>query len=330
MIRVLWCALCVLSLVVDARAEEPPRVAEARLRFQEGAELVKRAAWAEALVAFEASAKLRPHVITLYNIAACQRALGHYTRARRTLRTAMAPSSPEAGRLPDALREEAGAIAVELERVLVRLRVNLQPADAAISVDGRPLEPTPELLDGAPVLLASVAPPGPGAPPPSALFVLVLDPGAHIVTLSRKGYTDVVVNRSFAPSTTEQVTLELDRLPATLHIEANTANTAVAIDKVDVGTSPITLLRPAGTYELVVRKSGFDPYRTSLTVKPGEDANVRVNLVVHKPSVIKRWWFWTAIGAAATIAATGAYLGAKAAETPTLDGGGLGWVVKAR
>ncbi len=319
--------------VLGARvqADEPARVVEARQRFSEGAELVRRAQWAEALVAFEASAKLRPHLVTTYNIAACQRALGRYTMARKALRGALQPQSAEGGRLPDALREEASALLAETDCLLVRLRVTMRPEDAAVSVDGRPLEASAdEPADGIPALVAGVAAPGPGATPSAARFLLVIDPGAHVLTLSRKGYMDIVVNRSFAPSTRSELVLELDRLPATLRIEANTAGTAVALDQVDVGSSPIALSRPAGTYQVVVRKRGFQPFRTSLTVKPGEEANVRVNLVVEKPSVVRKWWFWTAIGAAVTVAATGAYLGAKAAETPQLDGGGLGWVVKAR
>ena len=47
-----------------AWAEEAPAVVEARQKFVAGAELVKRAQWAEALVAFEQSASLRPHPVT--------------------------------------------------------------------------------------------------------------------------------------------------------------------------------------------------------------------------------------------------------------------------
>ena len=92
----------------------------------------------------------------------------------------------------------------------------------------------------------------------------------------------------------------------------------------------MTLERPAGAYRLLVRKQGFTPYETQFTVAAGEEVNLNAPLSPEKKSVVKKWWFWTAIGAAVTVAATGAYLGAKAAETPQLDGGGLGWVVKAR
>jgi len=47
-------------------------------------------------------------------------------------------------------------------------------------------------------------------------------------------------------------------------------------------------------------------------------------------SVVRKWWFWTAVGAVVTGAARAADFGARAAEEPKLDGGGLQWVVKLR
>src|SRR4051812_10582870 len=69
---------------------EDPAVAQAREAFLKGGQLAKDAQWAEALAAFEQSAALRPHPITTYNIGACQRSLGRYTLARKTLGRALA------------------------------------------------------------------------------------------------------------------------------------------------------------------------------------------------------------------------------------------------
>src|SRR5512143_2083153 len=63
---------------------------QARTEFVRGTDFVNHAQWAEALAAFERSAKLKPHAVATYNIAACERALGHYTRARQALRDALA------------------------------------------------------------------------------------------------------------------------------------------------------------------------------------------------------------------------------------------------
>src|SRR6185436_1529963 len=110
--------------------------------------------------------------------------------------------------------------------------VTVEPTDAALAVDGRPLA---EAQPG--TLVAGMLPPGPGKPPPGAVFTLLIDPGSHIFTMSRKGFSDVVVNKSFAPGAKGELKLQLDRLPATLHISANRDGATVSVDGKDVGTA---------------------------------------------------------------------------------------------
>jgi hypothetical protein len=75
--------LIVFSLLAaPTGADETASLAQARAAFAEGAARVGRADWAGALAAFERSAALRPHPVTTFNLGACERALGHYTRAR--------------------------------------------------------------------------------------------------------------------------------------------------------------------------------------------------------------------------------------------------------
>src|SRR5438094_10672406 len=107
--------LPILLLARLAHAAEPDaaRVAEARKLFIEGAALVKRAQWSEALAAFEQSARLRPHAITTYNIGACYRAMGRYARARETFGRALAESDASNHQLPESLADEARAFAAE-------------------------------------------------------------------------------------------------------------------------------------------------------------------------------------------------------------------------
>jgi hypothetical protein len=49
-----------------------------------------------------------------------------------------------------------------------------------------------------------------------------------------------------------------------------------------------------------------------------------------RTSIVKKWWFWTSLGAVVTGVALAGYFGAKAAEEPKLDGGGLQWAVRLR
>src|SRR5260221_14259973 len=72
-----------------ATAVVDPKVAEARRLFAEGASLADLGRWSEALEKFEASAALRPHATTTYDIGYCERALGHPTRAKRFFERAL-------------------------------------------------------------------------------------------------------------------------------------------------------------------------------------------------------------------------------------------------
>src|SRR5882724_8403046 len=65
-------------------------VDEARQTFRLGVDFAKNGRWDDALAAFERSHRLRPHVVTLYNIGFCLNALGRFTAARRTLAEALA------------------------------------------------------------------------------------------------------------------------------------------------------------------------------------------------------------------------------------------------
>src|SRR5262245_22360993 len=66
------------------------RDSEARLLFNRGTALAKQGAWTDALEQFQHSERRRPHAVTTYDIAYCERALGRYTPAAKTFARAIA------------------------------------------------------------------------------------------------------------------------------------------------------------------------------------------------------------------------------------------------
>lgn len=298
------------------------------MKYLDGVALVKSYQWSDALVAFEAASKLYPNPQITMNMGACERALGRYVRARATLERAIAESAASTNPLPEASLVEAKGFVAEIDRVLAKVDVSIEPKEAAIAVDGRPLAEQKGQGEK-PVVAAGVLDPGPGVPPPAGRFTLILDPGVHIFTLSRKGFTDAVVNKTFAPGSSSTLDLKLDLLPATLKVTATEPGALVRIAGIDVGPAPVDVLRPAGAYHVDVKHEGFVPYATQVTVQPGEQIKLNATLAVEKPSLLTRWWFWTGAvvviggGAAATYFAT-----RSTPQPPPYDAGTTGWVVK--
>jgi len=312
--------------VVQPAPAADPKLEQARELYRQGVELVKVAQWSGALAAFERSVAFRPHATTVFNIGACERAMGRYTSARESFRRALERGRVEPDELAPSLTGEAQAFVAEIDHLVARVRVALDPPNAAIAVDGRPLR----RAEGSGArFIAGLEQPGTGKRIGVATFELELNPGAHVITLSRKGYADAVVNRSFAPGARGELKLELERLPATLNVSSNVSGALVMIDTRDVGPAPVSVLRPGGNYRVLVSKDGFAPYEARVLVQPGEETNLRAQLLEERTPLTKRWWFWTAAAAVLAGGALATYaLTRPDPEPPPYDGGSTGWVVR--
>jgi hypothetical protein len=299
---------------------------EARRLFGEGVEHVKKFQWAEALGAFEKSHALVPNANTSLNIGVCERALGRYVRARQSLRRALDESEAGGGVLSPTSLADAEAYLEQIDGVVVRARLTVKPSDAALSIDGRPLA---KISAGErTVFAAGIAPAGPGARVPAEAFEVVLDPGNHVFVLARSGFSDAVVNRTLAPGSSTDLVLELEKLPATLKVSSSIEGAIVQVAEVDVGPVPVDVLRPAGRYPVIVRKEGYVPYETSLTVRPGEEA-IDAVLAPESLNVAEQWWFWTSIvGGLGTAAVVTYFVVRPEPDPPPYDGGSSGWVVQ--
>jgi hypothetical protein len=312
-----------------ARADDAK--ATARLHFGRGAELVQDARWADALAEFERSFDLVPHPVTLFNVAACERAMGRYARARHTLlRTrALDEEWVHEGKasLPPSVRSDVDAFLSEIDAILVTVDVTLTPESATIAVDGRPLV---RESGGPPArFYAGVAPPGPGQTA-APVFQLTLDPGTHVLVLAQPGFADIVRRETFARGEKRTLDLTLARLDGTLAVTADRDNAAVSVDGVDVGLAPLELRRPAGSYRVVVRKRGFSPFVTDAALEPGGRVRLSASLAPERVALTKRWWFWAAAGGVVASAAAVTYFASRPEpERPPADGGGLGWVLRA-
>jgi hypothetical protein len=321
-------AALLLAGAASAADKTSPEVEQAREAFVRGTELARDAQWGAALTSFERSARLRPHAWTTYDIAVCQRALGKYVLARRAFARALEQRTAEAD-LPEAIVADTRRFLAETDRIIAALDVTLDPADASIAVDGQPLEATAASEDGRPTLLAGTLPAGPGKPPPAASFRVLLDPGAHVFVITREGFTNAVHPEAVRPGERRAITLAVARMPATIAVAASEQAAVVTVDRLDVGVAPVTLERPAGVHHVLVRKPGFDPYEIDATLEPGQRLDLSASLKPRRPSLVTRWWFWTAAAVVVGGVAVTTWAATRPApHRPPVDGGGLGWAVR--
>jgi hypothetical protein len=189
--------------VTPEAAPEPPEVQDARDAYKLGISLIKQGQWSDALAAFERSARLKPAAVTAFNIGYCERALGRFTRARKSFSQALG-----AGELPADKAVEARGYLAEIESRLVRALTTLSPAGASVAVDGRPLDAA--IGDAAHAeLVAGTRDPGPPEVVGAPSFTVVLDPGTHVFVVSAPGHPDVVLTRELAPGATATLALAL-------------------------------------------------------------------------------------------------------------------------
>lgn len=320
--------LVVLASILVTGAARADDVEQAREAFRRGTALAKDAQWGAALAAFERSAKLRPSAGTTYNIGVCERALGQYVRARQTFVRALDEKKTEID-LPEATVADIRRFVGEIEGLVAAIDVSLSPADASLAVDGAPLETT-SVDAPSPTLLAGALSAGPGRPPPASRFRVVLDPGAHVFVVSREGFADAVRMVTVRPGEKTRLDLTVERLPATLMVSADRSEAVVTVNAIDVGVAPVELSRPAGSYRVVVRRAGFLPYEVNAALRAGQKTELHAKLEPERPSLLGRWWFWGAAGLLVAGAAVTTYAVTRPDPTrPPVDGGGLGWAVRA-
>ena len=227
-VRLAFLATAVLAGAVAhataARADEPPAptdgspleptapphdagVEEARALFRRGVALAQTSSWEDARSAFERSNQLRPHPVTLYNVAFCEQALGHYTLAARDFASALeGDDSPGLSHLPPELETMARRDLQKIQGELSTVIVVVRDRNDRLLVDGRPLAPAGE-HEGRPILLAGTREPGPPERVSASTIQVRLDPGFHVFRIFHEDAAPRDVARTLRPAETTRLEL---------------------------------------------------------------------------------------------------------------------------
>jgi hypothetical protein len=298
-----------------------PATERGRQAFVRGVELSRNEQWGEALAAFQEAAAARDAPVVEFNIAYCERALGSYVMARRTLQRVLRDPT---GLAPTQL-DDAKTYLAEADRLLVHLDVSLDPPNAVLTIDGRPLAAEEGGAADSFILAQGAATEAKALDKPR--FAVLLDPGAHVFQAARAGHEDSVVQRSYKAGEHASLDLHLDTLPATIAIRSEPASAIVHVDGREVGPAPLEFQRQAGTYKLEVSLPRYEAYKATLDLKAGQRADLTAKLNPYREALTERWWFWTG---AAVIVAGGVVLTyvltRPAPQPPPYDQGSAGWV----
>jgi len=317
------------SMALDSRelsAQTPPvddATARGRNAYLRGVQLSRDQEWGAALASFEEAASARDAPLVEYNIAYCERALGRYVAARRTLQGLLV----NAAGLDPAQIEDARGYLAESDKLVVRVAVHLDPADATLTIDGRPLAEG----DGPDTYVAGMAPPGNAAQLGKPSFVVLLDPGAHLFRAAREGHEDAVLARTYRAGENTALDLRLDVLPATISLRSEPPAALVRVDSREVGIAPIEFQRAAGRYRLEVLLDGYTTYESAVDLAPGQRADLTARLRPYQAPLTKKWWFWTGAAAVVVGGALATYFATRPSpQPPPYDPGSANWLAHAQ
>lgn len=225
-----------------AAAGAPPAALQrdARAAFEEGRALSAEERWVDALAAFERSRALLERPATVFNIAAALVRLG---RARDALATLddldrIADPSRDRGLLEQAreLRESAAAS-------VRRVALSISPSDARVEIDGAVLEGEGEERRA------------------------TLDPGTHLVVVSREGYR--AQRFELAPGDDARE-VSLAPLDATIVVTSTVDEASITIDGAVRGVGRVESSVAPGGHVVALEAEGYLPFERRVELDPGE------------------------------------------------------------
>lgn len=252
--------------VTSASPEAPPTEAqlnEARAHFDRGVTLFDGGDNDGALVEFQRAYELSRRPTVLFNVAATHRALRRYGEAIDALRLFLASNLDEAQRRQ---RRDAERTLRELEQLIARLTITIDPSDATLQVDGRVQQ------QGS---------------------TLVVGPGTHRIQATRDGRRTHLQEFTIASGETRELRITL--LPmdgatpsgrvdptapsrASLTLVNAPPDATVAVDgQLSSSAAPLSLA--AGAHHVAVQARGHRGWSGTVLLRPNAAHQLRVSLL---------------------------------------------------
>lgn len=137
--------------------------------------------------------------------------------------------------------------------------------------------------------------------------VIEVEPKRHTVRVQKRGYSPFI--DTILPSPGQVVEIEADLVASGGFVKVNSKNKDIKlqllVDGTVVGTTPFDGDVAPGSHAIEARAVGYLPQSRQVDVKAGQEIALEFELkLVPAPiinedkSLLSRWWFWTAVGAA--------------------------------
>jgi len=208
--------LVVLAVSAPARAQGPldpeavdPRIEQARALFEEAVAAFDAQDYGTALPLFEQSYSVRESALVLFNIAVTEQRLGRDLEGHRHFREYLRSYGGEGGERAAVAERESAALLGRLARV----RLNVMPGEAIVTLDGMPMD-------------ASLDEDG-----------VVLRPGAHALVAEAPDHERAELSVTLGAGEERTITLQLEPVapPPDLQVPAERMRPEVIPAPVDDG-----------------------------------------------------------------------------------------------
>jgi tetratricopeptide (TPR) repeat protein len=171
-----------LLLIAALGAAPVEPAAAAKESFAAGKKLYDQAKFADAVVKFEEAYRLKPHPVIFFNIGKCYEAMGETGKAMRAFRDylRLLPDATDRQNVVDAIANLERRLR---ERGVQQLLVFVDPPNAAVAIDGKPITGNPASAE--------------------------LTAGSHQLTAKLDGYDDLARTFNFNIQRSSEMTINL-------------------------------------------------------------------------------------------------------------------------
>ncbi len=251
-IAVAFAALCTFAPPAladdDGSAATDAATRSARRHFQAGIKLYRDANYSGALAEFEAAYRDKPGPGSLQNVALSQKALFRYAEASHSLRLLLERHAAELDEREQAAVREAIA---ELEGLVGTLRLEVVPASATVSINGREVS-AEEQKNG-----------------------VKLNVGEHVIVAEAPGFARSSQVVRVAGQQAVQAQLSLRATSGFLQITTSDPAAAIAVDGQARGyqswKGPVT---PDVEHLVQIYRPGYEAYEQSVRLSVGQTLRI--------------------------------------------------------